>query len=279
MMKQNDYENILLEFINHLQSEEKCPLTIEKYKRDVRRFITFTEGKAVEKTVVISFKELLISQGYAIRSVNSMLASVNAFLQFIGRSDCRVKSLKLQKRAYLSEDKELTKNEYRRLVYSSKNNEQLNLIIQTICATGIRVSELKYITVEAVKKGEAVVNCKAKNRIIIIPGDLKHILMKYINKKRMTTGAVFVTKTGKPLDRSYIWLQMKKLCKKAGVLASKVFPHNLRKLFARSFYEKEKDIAKLADVLGHSNIETTRIYIMTTGVEHRRKIEMLRLVV
>lgn len=200
-------------------------------------------------------------------------------LDFLGLQNCKVKNIRLQRQTYCAEDKELTKAEYLRLLEASKKNEQLNLVIQTICSTGIRVSELRYFTVEAVRRGEIVIDCKGKTRTILVPGKLKSILLNYAKRRGITEGTIFVTRTGKPLNRSNIWSAMKKLCESAGVKASKVFPHNLRKLFTRTFYGIEKDIAKLADILGHSSINTTRIYIMTTGTEHRRKIERLGLVV
>ena len=226
----------------------------------------------------MAWKKDLIAQGYAVRSVNSMLASVNSLFSFLGWHACKVKNIRLQRQTYCAEDKELTKTEYLRLLSASRKNEQLNLVLQTICGTGIRVSELRYFTVEAVRSGEITVNCKSKTRTILVPGKLKKQLF-YAKQRSIHSGAVFLGKSGKPLDRSSIWRQMKQLCKAAGVKESKVFPHNLRKLFARTFYGIEKDIAKLADILGHSSINTTRIYIMTTGTEHRRKIERLGLVV
>ena len=208
-----------------------------------------------------------------------MLASVNGFLGFLEWHDCKVKNIRLQHQTYCAEEKELTKAEYLRLLEASKKNEQLNLVLQTICGTGIRVSELRYFTVEAVRRGEITVNCKSKTRTILVPGKLRKLLLSYARQKHITTGVIFTGKSGKSLDRSNIWRQMKQICKVAGVKASKVFPHNLRKLFARTFYGIEKDIAKLADILGHSSINTTRIYIMTTGIEHRRKIERLGLII
>jgi len=267
------------EFSGYLLGEEKSNATCEKYLRDVRGFWEYTGGKAVTKELVVSWKKKLVAQGYAVRSVNSMLASVNSFLGFLGWHDCKVKNIRLQQQTYCSEDRELTKAEYLRLLEASKKKEQLNLVIQTICGTGIRVSELRYFTIEAVRCGEITVSCKSKTRRVFVPGKLKKLLLNYARQKHITAGAIFVGKSGKPLDRSSIWRQMKQLCKAAGVKESKVFPHNLRKLFARTFYGIEKDIAKLADILGHSSINTTRIYIMTTGTEHRRKIESLGLVI
>jgi len=269
----------IVTFQEYLQREEKSAATVEKYVRDARAFLSFLGNKRVTKEMVVAYKNRLEEKGYAVRSINSMLASVNSFLDYLGWTDCKVKHIKYQKRTYCTEEKELTKEEYMRLLHASKRMEQLNLIIQTICGTGIRVSELKYFTVEAVQNGEVSVRCKSKIRTILIPGKLVKLLLRYAGKKGIKTGAIFITRNGNPLDRSYIWAQMKGLCKEAGVNPAKVFPHNLRKLFARTFYGVEKDIAKLADILGHGSIETTRIYIMTTGMEHRRKIEQLGLVV
>ncbi len=269
----------ICEFGNYLRCEEKSAATQEKYLRDVRAFCEYTSGNEISKELVVNWKRYLVEQGYAVRSINSMLASVNCLLDFLGLSNCKVKNIRMQRQTYCAEDKELTKAEYLRLLQASKKNEQLNLVIQTICGTGIRVSELQYFTVEAVRYGEVTVDCKNKTRTILVPGKLKNLLLNYAKRHSITTGAIFVTRTGKTLNRSNIWAAMKKLCEAAGVKSSKVFPHNLRKLFARTFYGIEKDIAKLADILGHSSINTTRIYIMTTGFEHRRKIERLGLVV
>ena len=267
------------EFSNYLCREEKSAATQEKYLRDVQVFCVYADGNEITKELVVAWKKQLVESGYAVRSINSMLASVNSLLDFLGLSNCKVKNIRTQRQTYCTEDKELTKAEYLRLLAASKKNEQLNLVLQTICGTGIRVSELRYFTVEAIRHGEVTVDCKSKTRTILVPGKLKNILLNYAKKHGITTGAIFVTRNGKPLNRSNIWSAMKKLCETAGVKPSKVFPHNLRKLFARTFYGIEKDIAKLADILGHSSINTTRIYIMTTGVEHRRKIERLGLVV
>ena len=269
----------ICEFGNYLRCEEKSAATQEKYLRDVQTFCKYTSGNEISKELVVDWKKYLVEQGYAVRSINSMLASVNCLLEFLGLSNCKVKNIRMQRQTYCAEDKELTKAEYLRLLQVSKKNEQLNLVIQTICGTGIRVSELQYFTVEAVRYGEVTVDCKNKTRTILVPGKLKKLLLNYAKRHSITTGAIFITRTGKTLNRSNIWAAMKKLCETAGVKASKVFPHNLRKLFARTFYGIEKDIAKLADILGHSSINTTRIYIMTTGTEHRRKIERLGLVV
>lgn len=269
----------LREFAEYLVREEKSRATCEKYLRDVGCFARFAGEQAVTKELVIAWKKSLLEQGYAVRSVNSMLASINSLLDFLGLATYKAKNIRTQRQTYCTEDKELTKAEYLRLLEASRKNEQLYLVIQTICGTGIRVSELRYFTVEAVLHGEITVNCKSKTRTILVPGKSRKLLLHYAKQRRIASGVIFRGKSGKPLDRSSIWRQMKQLCRVAGVKECKVFPHNLRKLFARTFYGIEKDIAKLADILGHSSINTTRIYIMTTGTEHRRKIERLGLVV
>ena len=272
-------EETVFDFHEYLVLEEKSTATVEKYLRDVRAFHLFAYQQAVTKERMMAYKKFLIEKGYAASSINSMLASLNSLLDFLGWSDCKVKNIKTQRQTYCAEEKELTKSEYLRLLEAAKGRPQLHLILETICGTGIRVSELRFFTAEAVKRGEITVSCKSKTRTILLPGKLKKMLLDHAKKNGICSGAIFITRNGKPLDRSNIWAQMKSLCKKAGAKASKVFPHNLRKLFARTFYGIEKDIAKLADILGHSSIDTTRIYIMTTGTEHRRKIERLGLVV
>ena len=270
----------LRQFEAYLFSEERSAATVEKYLHDLRVFYAFMDGKELNKTAVLEYKSDLLNK-YAVTSANSMLAAVNAFFRFLGFYELCVKQYKIQKSAFCSEEKELTKAEYIRLIEAAKKkgNERLNLIIQTICGSGIRVSELQYITVEAVKHGEAFVNCKGKNRRIFIVAELRKKLLSYIKTQNIKSGAVFVTKNGKPVSRHNIWRDMKALCKDAGVSPSKVFPHNLRHLFARTFYGIEKDIAKLADILGHTSINTTRIYIVTTATEHKRKMENMRLII
>ena len=272
--------SMIEEFKNYLYSDEKSENTIEKYIRDVRTFVRSIGTKEVNKIAVMEFKSSLVEK-YEITSANSMIAAVNAFLKYIGWEDCCIKQFKVQKKTFCSEEKELTKAEYIRLVNTAKQNgnERLNLIIQTICGTGIRVSELQYITVEAVCKGEATVSCKNKTRTVFIVRELQKKLLNYIKVKDITTGSIFVTKSGKPMSRCNIWREMKALCEQADVSHEKVFPHNLRHLFARIFYGIEKDIAKLADILGHSSINTTRIYIITTGAEHKQKMEAMRLII
>lgn len=269
----------MLQFEAYLVCEERCRATIEKYLHDVRTFYEFVGDREVNKNIVLDYKSTLITT-HAVTSANSMIAALNVFLRFCGWHDLCVKQYRVQKSAFCPEEKELTKAEYIRLIQTAreKGNERLNLIIQTICGTGIRVSELQYITVEAVQKGEAFVNCKGKNRRIFIVKELREKLLRYIKERKIQSGTVFVTKNGKNVSRHNIWRDMKALCEEAGVSPSKVFPHNLRHLFARTFYGIEKDIAKLADILGHTSIDTTRIYIVTTATEHKRKMENMRLI-
>lgn len=273
-------EQLISEWVTYLVSEEKSENTIEKYKRDARAFMSYLQGNLVTKDQVLAYKTYLI-QNYAPRSVNSMLISLNRLFSFLDWDDVRVKTLKLQRQTYCPEEKELTKNEYERLVLTArrKGNERLELILQTICGTGIRVGELQFITVEAARKGEAVVSLKGKTREVFIVKKLRKILMDYARRNGIEEGPVFVTRSGKPICRTNIWREMKALCAQAAVSPEKVFPHNLRHLFARIFYGINKDIAKLADILGHASIETTRIYIVSTGAEHRRFLERMRLII
>lgn len=272
--------DIIENFRKNLELQEKSTSTIEKYIRDVKAFSVYAENSAITKEKVIAYKKYL-GNNYAVRSVNSMLASINSLFSFLGWHDLRVKSLKLQQQVFCPEEKELTKAEYARLCKTAerKKNKRLNLILQTICGTGIRVSELQYITVEAAKQGEAVVNCKAKTRSVFIVKELKQKLLRYAAEQNIKIGMIFVTRTGKPISRTNIWREMKALCVEANVNPEKVFPHNLRHLFARVFYGIEKDIAKLADILGHSSINTTRIYIISTGTEHRKRMENMHLII
>lgn len=274
-------ESYIGKFFAYLQIEEKSKNTIEKYLRDVNSFAAYAGNSEVTKEVVIAYKNKLIRENYAVRSINSMLAALNALFSFLDWEDCKVKSIKLQRQIYCPEEKELTRAEYMRLVDAAekKGNDRLTLLLQTICGTGIRVSELHYITVEAVKRGEAVVSLKGKTRCVFIVKKLQKKLLRYAEKKGIASGIVFVTRNGRPMSRTNIWREMKALCVQAGVNPKKVFPHNLRHLFARTFYHIEKDIVKLADLLGHSSINTTRIYIITTGGEHRRRMENMRLII
>ena len=267
-------------FREHLILEERSVATIQKYIRDVKAFMAYAQNSAITKETVIAYKKYL-QENYAVRSANSMLASINSFFSLFGWNDLKVKSLKLQQQIYCPEEKELTKAEYTRLCKAAqrRHNERLNLILQTICGTGIRVSELQFITAEAAKCGEAVVRCKGKTRAVFIVRELRQKLLRYAAEQNIQSGMIFVTRTGKPISRTNIWREMKALCIEADVNPQKVFPHNLRHLFARVFYGIEKDIAKLADILGHSSINTTRIYIISTGTEHRQRMENMRLII
>lgn len=280
MEKRRIEPKILQKFMTFLRNEERSDATVEKYLHDVRCFADFIGTEKICKQSVMEYKNKL-GASYAVSSANSMIAALNSFLRFCGWCDLCVKQFRVQRSAYSLEEKELSRAEYVRLLdaASKTNNERLNLIIQTICSTGIRVSELQYITVEALRKGEAVVNCKGKNRRIFIVSQLRKKLLTYVKQQKIRSGSVFVTRSGRPVSRNSIWKGMKALCEEAQVLPSKVFPHNLRHLFARIFYGIEKDIAKLADILGHSSINTTRIYIITTGEEHRQKMEHMRLII
>ena len=274
-------EKLIEEFGEYLVLEEKSEHTVEKYLRDVRAFAAYAGQAEIGKEAVISYKQRLLESDYAARSINSMLASLNSLFAWLGWHDCRVKALKTQKQIFCAEEKELSKAEYLRLVNTAKQNgnKRLNLILQTICGTGIRVSELELITVEAARCGEAIVSCKGKTRYVFLVKELQKKLLRYCAKQGIVSGCVFVTRTGKPISRTNIWREMKALCEQANVDPRKVFPHNLRHLFARVFYGLEKDIAKLADILGHSSINTTRIYIISTGTEHRKRMESMRLVI
>lgn len=265
-------------FNDYLINEEKALATVNKYLHDVCVFQIWLAEQKLCKTAVLTYKSYLCEH-YAPASVNSALSSLNSFFDFMEWYDLRVKNLKIQKQIFASTDKELTKAEYDRLLQSAKQkkNERLYFLMQTICSTGIRVSEVRYITVEAVSRGVAKINCKGKCRQVFLPKQLCYILKQYIKTQKIKSGAVFVTKNGNPLDRSNIWSDMKKLCKAANVSEKKVFPHNLRHLFARTYYSSQKDVVRLADILGHSNVNTTRIYTMETGEIHRKQIQKLGL--
>lgn len=269
---------IIQKYKMYLFEEERAKSTIEKYIRDVSKFSEWLCGKPVEKSIVLEYKNMLCEK-YAPASVNSILSSLNNFFSFNEWFKCRVKTLKIQTQIFCQSEKELSKSEYERLLKAAKtkNNERLFYLMQTICYTGIRISELKYITVAAVKNGKTEINCKGKMRIVFLPNKLCKMLKSYIKRNKITDGSVFVTRTGKPIDRSNVWSDMRKLCKIAKVDKSKVFPHNLRHLFARTYYNLQKDISRLADILGHSSIETTRIYTMETGDTHRKQIEKMHL--
>lgn len=277
--------NMVSAYLTYLRQEEKSVSTRKQYEREIRQFVVcvnarLSEEEELSKEHVLQYKESLLEQ-YKPATINVTLAAINGFLSYIGKPQLRVKQLKIQRNPYCKAEKELTKAEYLRLLNTAKKQgkEQLEKLLMTICGTGIRVSEVQYITAEAVQEGQVTIRLKGKNRVIFISGKLQKALKDYIRQQKIQSGPVFVTRNGNPLDRSNIWKMMKALCKEAKVDAGKVFPHNLRHLFARCFYELEKDIAKLADLLGHSSINTTRIYIVSTGVEHRRTMEALGLVV
>ena len=267
------------DFAHYLKNEERAPGTIEKYLRDVNAFAAWLDGRPVTRELTALWKEHILIT-HTPGTVNSMLASVNALFRFLGWEECRVKALKLQRQLFRDSAKELTREEYARLLNTARTlgRHRLFLLMETICATGIRVSEVKYITVEALRIGRATVSLKGKIRSILIPNKLCRKLLKYAQKQKIVSGEVFLTRNETGLSRKQIWAEMKDLCEKAGVEPSKVFPHNLRHLFARTFYKACKDVAKLADVLGHSSIDTTRIYLLTTGTEHAQQLERLGLV-
>lgn len=271
MNAESAWKEVEHKYREHLISEEKSSATVEKYIRDMHAFLDFLGERPMSKTETISYKKYL-TERYAPASVNSMIVSLNNFMKFIGREEFTVRALKIQKQIFCNEEKELTKHEMQQLLRAA-GNTRLSLVIRTICGTGIRVSELRYITVEAVKVGRAIIHCKNKTRVILIPKTIRKILNLYIRKKSISSGPIFITKSGKPLDRRNIWRDMKALCKKSGVSPYKVFPHNLRHLFARTFYKTQKDIVKLADLLGHSSINTTRVYTIETGREHMVRLE------
>ena len=276
--KINDKDIVLFE--KYLISNERSKATVEKYIRDVTYFKNYVSNCNFDKNKIIEYKNFLTTK-YTLSSANSMIAALNSFLKFKGLTEFCVKLYVMQNKIYCSENIELSKDEYISLIRTAEKNkkQRLSLIIQTICTTGIRISELKFITIESLYKGEAIVSCKGKTRTVFLVKELRKRLLMYANDKKIFSGHVFVTQNGNAVDRSNIWTEMKKLCIAANVSSSKVFPHNFRHLFARSFYEIDKDIAKLSDVLGHSNINTTRIYIVSTGKEHMMKMENMELLV
>ena len=267
-------------FCADLRQCERSGGTIEKYTRDISSFAAWLGGRPVSKDAAAAWKAYLVAAGYRPASVNAMLIAVNRFFAFLGWQDCRVKLLKVQRRLFRSEARELTQAEYIRLVETAyqKCRERLGLLMETICATGIRVSEVRYITFEAARQGRAEISLKGKIRTILLPRKLCRKLLKYAKKKKIVSGEIFLTRNGTSLSRTQIWAEMKAICRAAGISVSKVFPHNLRHLFARTFYRVSRDVAKLADVLGHSSIETTRIYLISTGTEHEKQLNQLRLI-
>ena len=276
-MRKIEYQ-VIESFRMSLINDEKSEATMDKYMRDIREFANWVGDRAFDKNDVLAYK-LMLTENYAPSSVNTILSSLNSFFSFTEWYEMKVKTLKIQRQIFASDEKELTKSEYERLLNAakSKKNERLYLLMQTICSTGIRVSELRHVTVEAVMRGKAQINCKGKRRTVFFPSRLCQILKQYIKEQKIKSGTVFVTKNGNPLNRSNIWTDMKKLCKSAGVSENKVFPHNLRHLFARTYYSLQKDIVRLADILGHTSVNTTRIYTMESGEIHRKQIQRLGL--
>ena len=274
----NITDEMLSEYGEYLISEEKSRATVKKYLCDIGAFGKWLHSVPLTKNAVISYKEYLSSK-YAPASVNSVLSSLNGFFKYKEWHDLCVKNIKIQRQIFISEEKELTKGEYARLLQTARKrkNDRLCLLMQTICSVGIRISELRYITAEAVAGGCARINCKGKCRMVFLPEVLCRMLKSYIKARKIKSGPVFVTKNGNPLDRSNVWAEMKKLCFEAGVASGKVFPHNLRHLFARTYYNATGDIVRLADVLGHSSINTTRIYTMESGSVHKKQMRRLGL--
>lgn len=271
---------LISRYAEYLRERERSVATIQKYVHDLTVLCEYLNGAPVTKTALIEWKQTL-EKRCAPTSVNAMLAAMNGLLDFCGLAHMKVKPLKIQRPMFCDSEKELTRAEYIRLVRAAEaaKNERLSLVLQTICATGIRVSELKFITVDAVRAGKALINNKGKRRIVFIPDKLRGLLKRFLQKQKITAGPVFVTRTKKPLDRSNIWRDMKALCESAGVSSGKVFPHNLRHLFARTYYSIEKDLSRLADILGHSNVNTTRIYTVESGAVHARQMEHMGLIV
>jgi len=281
LMKHRAVTDALLErFKEHLYREERSVGTIEKYGRDLKSFQKWLDGGEVTWETVNEWREFLIGRGLKPTTVNGMLAALRAFCRWAGWTEVKVKTLRLQRRAFRECGKELTREEYRQLCNTARNRgkERLALAMETICATGIRVSEVRGITVEAVREGRAEIRLKGKIRTILLPGKLCRKLLKYAKKQHISSGEIFVSRRGNPLSRKQIWAEMKALCEEAGVEASKVFPHNLRHLFAVCFYRTCRDVVRLADVLGHSSVETTRIYLISSGAEHIRTLEQLKLI-
>lgn len=265
---------------HYLKQEERASATLEKYLRDVRAFALWLDGEAVTKEAVTGWKERLLAERRAPSTVNTALSALNGLFRFLGWEGCRARFVKVQRRLFRDPARELTRPDYERLIATARElgKERLVLVMETICATGVRVSELRYLTVEAVQRGRAEISLKGKVRVILIPTKLARKLLKYAKENKTASGEIFLTGNGKSLSRRQIWAEMKQLCVQAGVEPSRVFPHNLRHLFATAYYRAYRDIAKLADVLGHSSIETTRIYLLTSGAEHQRQLDRLGLV-
>ena len=280
MRKRTITDGQIVAFEKHLCEEERSMATVEKYLREIRQFTGWLAGRSVSKIIVTQWKEELAEHGYEPSTINGKLTALERFFNFAGWTDCRVKHLRLQRQMFRDSSRMLTRDEYMRLITTANRTgkERLALLMETICGTGIRVSELKYITVEAIQQGKTTIALKGKIRTILFPRKLCRKLLKYAGKQKIASGELFLTKSGQSLSRKQIWAEMKTICGQAGVEATKVFPHNLRHLFARTFYKTCQDVVKLADVLGHSSIETTRIYLLSTGLEHQQMLDRLQLV-
>ena len=281
-MKRMITEEKILQYQEYLYEEEKTIVTIKKYVCDLKKLLDYVGEKELTKKIMVQYKEMLREEkGYKLTSINSFLVAANRFFEFMGWYDLRVKTYRIQKEVFVPENRDLSKAEYKKLVRAAmkKGKRRLAMILQTICATGIRISELSCVTVESVITGIVEIYCKGKQRLVLLPKKLQKKLLHYIQEKGVMSGILFCTSSGRPVDRSNIWKEMKALSQEAEITEQKVYPHNLRHLFAKEFYAVEKDIAKLADILGHSSMETTRIYIKTTSEEHQKQLNMMRLVV
>ena len=278
-MKDRNLNETMESFREELVRQERSPATREKYLREAERFLCWADEREVSKELIVAYKQRLFDRGYSTSTVNSTIAALNSLLRFLGQEECRVRGVRRQRNLYCVPDRELNIMEYRRLVRTAYKigERRLAVVMETLCSAGMRVSELYCITVEAAKMGVAEVMMKGKTRKIFLVPEMQYKLLDYAEQEGIRSGPIFVTRTGRPLDRSNIWREMKALCAIAHVKKDKVFPHNLRHLFAREFYEMEKDVVKLADLLGHSSIDTTRIYVMTSGQEHRRSLSKMHL--
>ena len=268
----------LAAFAAALETQGRGAATAVKYRREAETFLLWLGDRELTAAEAAAYREHLAATRTA-SGANGAVSALNRFFAFLGRPDCRLRGLPVQRKLCRDEARELTAGEYKRLLSAARRNkrERLLLAMEAICATGIRVSELRFFTLEAVKAGKAIVTNKGKTREVYLPGKLRGRLLDYARRQKITAGAIFVTKGGKPLDRSNLWREMKSLCREAKVAAGKVFPHNLRHLFARTFYKVEKDLARLADILGHASVDTTRIYTLETGLAWRRRLDRLNL--
>ena len=272
-------DKLLKMYIQYLREQERSESTIKSYQRELMSLQLYLDERPITKDILLAYKTMLTSQ-YSPSTCNVTISALNSYLKYIGRPDLMIKPLKIQRQIYEPAEKELTRKEYDKLIRAANINgqERLSLIMQTICSTGIRVSELQYVTVEAIKEGKTIATNKGKSRIVFIPAPLQKLLKKYVVNSNITSGPIFITRSGKPLDRSNLWKDMKQLCSIAKVNPEKVYPHNLRHLFARTYYTQYKDLSRLSDILGHSNVCTTRIYTKESGAIHAKQIAALGLV-